>query len=79
MFLRGSIFLPELSDLSELDLLRSLRAMPRLPERFRRPPPDLNDVLESFLFIPPNPPEFLKFDLDPEAEGLLALKDPCTY
>ena len=73
MFLRGSIFLPELSDLSERE--RSLRAMPRLLDRFN-PPPDFKDVLDSFLLIPPNPPEFLKFYLEPDAEGLLALNDP---
>ena len=76
MFLRGSIFLLELSDLSERERSRSLRAMPRVPERFNLPP-DLKDVFDSFLFRPlPNPPEFLKFYLEPEAEGLLALNEP---
>ena len=49
--------------------------MPRLLDRFN-PPPDFKDVLDSFLLIPPNPPEFLKFYLEPDAEGLLALNDP---
>jgi len=49
--------------------------MPRLLDRFN-PPPDFKDVLDSFLLIPPNPPEFLKFYFELDAEGLLALNDP---
>ena len=71
-FLCGSILRAELSELSERDLSLMFPALPK--ERF---PCEPKEALE-FLRLSMPPPEARKPVFDPEADGLLALNDPCT-